>query len=545
MSPPDLFAAAVAQARAGRFAEAEQTLARLLAGAPRNARALGMLGSLRLQAGRPAEALAAFDRALAVTPDAAATHANRGAALAALDRTAEALAAFDAAVRHDPALAVAHANRARMLNLLDRPDEALESADRAVSLQPDLVNGWAHRGAALYGLERLEAALEAYRTALRHAPPAQQAERLADVGMTLFALQRYDEAQAALDAAIQAEPGHATAHYRRSLVRLIGGDFAGGFDDYEWRWRTPLFTDHAAGAVTSEVRRRLTTAPTPDAFAGRTLVVAEQGTGDEIMFAGVLPDLLAVAGGPVTLLVDPRLVRLMSHAFPAVDVRPRQDLERLDLDAFDTVAALGSLAAAFRRTRAAFPGTPYLAPRPEARAAWAARLGPRTTPLRVGLSWRGGLKRTRGPARSLPLADLEPLLMRPDCTFVSLQYGDAAPEVEAANARLPRPIRLFPPAQIDDFEDLAALTAELDVVVTVQTTLAHLTGAIGQRGLVMIPQRPEWRYMAAGPTLPWYGSLDLFRQDPGQDWGPVITRVGQALDRLAAEDGRDLEHTPA
>lgn len=543
--PSPLFAAAVEQARAGRFAEAEQTLATLLAAEPEDARARAMQGSLQLELGRPTEALAAFDQALALAPDATPTHVNRGTALAALGRNEEALEAFAAAIVRDPGLAVAHANHARMLNALGRAEAALESADRAVALQPGLANGWAHRGAALFGLERFDEALASYRRALEHAPSAQQGDRLADIGMTLFAQQRYAEALAALDAAVQAAPDPATAHYRRALARLLGGDFAGGFDDYEWRWRTPLFLDHASGVVTGELRRRLRTAPSPDSFRGRTLVVAEQGTGDEIMFASVLPDLLAAAAGPVTCVVDPRLVRLLSHALPGLDVRSRKDLAGLRLDDYETVVALGSLPAAFRRTREAFPGTPYLRPRPEIAKAWSERLGARATPLRIGLSWRGGLMRTRGAARSLPLSALAPLLNRPDCSFVSLQYGDVTDELAAANARLARPIQAFPAAAIDDFEDLAALTGALDAVVTVQTTLAHLTGAIGQRGLVMIPQRPEWRYMAAGPTLPWYGSLELFRQAQGEDWAPVIVRVGQALDRLAAESGRDIDDRSA
>jgi len=527
----ELFAAAVAQARASQFLAADATLDQLLRLDPRDARALAMQGSVRMQLGRPEAALERFDEAIRVAPHVAAVFVNRGTALSELDRVEEALASFERAIALDGALAVAHGNRARMLNTLYRYDEALESADRAIALQPALGNGWAHRGNALYGLERYGDALESYRAALDRATPSDRASRQADIGMTLFAQQRHDEAIAAFDTAIATDPADATPRYRRALARLIRRDFAGGWDDYEWRWRSALFTGKAAGRVTPELRRRLLAHPTPTGFRGRVLVLAEQGIGDEIMFASVLPD-LAATGASVTCVVDARFVRLLSHAMPTLDVRPGPELASLDLSGFDQIVTLGSLPHAFRRDAASFPRTSYLAPRPAVAEAWRHRLGPKTTRLRIGLSWRGGGRRTLGAARSLPLAALSPLLARSDCEFVNLQYGEAAAEVDAVNPGLARPITHFPADEIDDFEDLAALTGALDAVVTVQTALAHLTGAIGQRGLVLIPQRPEWRYTTAGPEMPWYGSLELFRQDAGETWAPVIARIGDALDRL-------------
>lgn len=134
----------------------------------------------------------------------------------------------------------------------------------------------------------------------------------------------------------------------------------------------------------------------------------------------------------------------------------------------------------------------------------------------------------------MPLEALRPLLERPDCDAVSLQYGAAADEIAAMNASLPRPITAFPAADIDDFEQLAGLVGELDVVVTVQTAVAHLTGALGRPGLIMIPRRAEWRYGLAGASMPWYASLRLFRQDHGAGWPEVVARIGTALDGMEA-----------
>ena len=163
------------------------------------------------------------------------------------------------------------------------------------------------------------------------------------------------------------------------------------------------------------------------------------------------------------------------------------------------------------------------------------RLGPPPRGLRIGLSWKGGTPRTGAERRSLTLDSFAPLLALPGCAFVSLPYGEVEAEVAAANARLGSAIRAFPAAGIDDFEDLAALVQELDVVVSVQTALVHLCGAIGQECLTLVPRNPEWRYTLTGSTMPWYGSVRIFRQPDAGTWEPVVQQVADLLrGRLAA-----------
>jgi ADP-heptose:LPS heptosyltransferase len=161
--------------------------------------------------------------------------------------------------------------------------------------------------------------------------------------------------------------------------------------------------------------------------------------------------------------------------------------------------------------------------------AWRERLGPSGGRRPIGLSWRGGGPTTGAAARSIPLADLAPVLAAADCDFVSLQYGDVADEVAAVNAALPRPILRFEPGEIDDFEQLAGLVSALDRVVSVQTAVIHLAGALGHPCHVLVPNRPEWRYMAAGEAMPWYRSVRLFRQAAGESWSPAIGRVAAAI----------------
>jgi ADP-heptose:LPS heptosyltransferase len=149
--------------------------------------------------------------------------------------------------------------------------------------------------------------------------------------------------------------------------------------------------------------------------------------------------------------------------------------------------------------------------------------------LRIGVSWRGGTPSTERATRSLALTDFAPLLDLPGCEVVSLQYGDAADEVAAVNGGLKAPVRIFPVAEIDDFEELSGLISNLDMVVSVQTSVVHLTGALGKEALVMVPYNPIWRYGATGPSMPWYGSVRLFRQPRPQAWEPVIAEVVETV----------------
>lgn len=530
----DLYQTALDLARRGDLGGAQAALSDLLTRAPADPAGWSLQGVVRLQRGRFDEAAAAFDRAVALGADDPRTHLGRGLALLEVDRNADAVPSFDRAIALDPSLIRAHTGRARALNVLGRLTEALESADRALALDPAYPEAWRRRGLALFDLDRTEEALIAFQAMPTTGSPIERSDTLTDLGLALQGVGRYEEAMAAFDEAVAVAPGAWLAPCRRSFLRLFQGDFAGGWADYEARWRRRYMPANAAGHMTAAYRERLTLGPRPEDLAGqRVLVVAEQGIGDVVMFASLLPDLVAIAA-QVTCLVEHRLLTLFSVSFPGVEVVAGRGPGLVDLSRIDRVVAIGSLPHAFRQTPDAFPGQPYLRPTPATVEAWRERLGPANGRQRIGVSWRGGAPRTRGAARSMSLDTLRPLLERPDCDFVSLQYGDVAAEIAEINGRLGRPILGFPKAQIDDFEQLAGLISALDAVVTVQTTVAHLTGAVGRRGLVMIPERAEWRYGQAGSTMPWYRSLRLFRQDETAAWEPVIAQVGAALDRNEA-----------
>jgi len=517
------------------LAAAESQIRRALEISPEDPGANADLGLILFKLGRTSDAISRLERAAQLTSGDPVVLVNLGSALRALRRHDEAEAQYRAALVKDPQNAAAIHNLGILLVELDRHAEALACADTALAAQPNHVEALMLRGNALYGLTRYDEALEAYAQI-----PAQQSARYAaliKIGRSQAALRRYPEALAALEQAIALRPDAAFARYERAYERLLLCDFAGGWQDYEQRWRHEPFWHFGAGIVSGQVRQGLDLDLDAADLAGRkVLLVAEQGIGDQVMFASMIPDLAATAG-EVVCVCDSRLVGLFSRSFPGVMFLDPS--AAVSLSAFDKVVAMGSLGRLYRNRLEDFPATPFLVPAAEVRASWAERLGPKPAGLRIGISWRGGTPATRRTERSIPLSQFAPMLALPDCEFVSLQYGETRAELEAVNVGLARPIRVFPTAEIDDFEDLAGLLTTLDVVVSVQTSVVHLAGAVGTRCLVLVPQNPEWRYTANASTMPWYGSVRILRQSRPNDWDPVIHQAAALLRRGDGPATRD------
>ncbi len=525
-------AEALALGRAGKVEAAIAVLETLGTALNDHVRATGLMGTLRAMAGRAAAALPWFNRSLELNPLQPVVLADLGNALGKLDRAGAAIECYDRALRIEPGYTVALNNRAgKRLDLKDGPG-ALEDADAALAIKPDLASAHRLRSRALILLDRIDEAAASLDQAARLQPD--NPDNLSIRAGVLTASGRFSEACASLDEAVALDPGEPNFLQARAYARLRLHDFAGGWADHERRWEAAGFKSSSRGPVPLELISRLQVDNRRDDLAGkRVLVIGEQGVGDQIMFASMLPDLLRDADA-VTCVTSPRMRSLFEASFSGLRSLP--DMETVDPDAFDRVVPIGSLGPVYRNTAADFPGEPYLRPRDGIVTAWRARLGEKTSRLRVGISWRGGSASTGGLARSLSLEALRPLLERPDCEFVSLQYGDVRDEVEAFNQTLARPIRVFPREEIDNFEDLAGLVTALDLVVSVQTTVIHLSGALGKPCLVMIPFVPEWRYGASGETMPWYSSVRLLRQPERGAWGSVIAAVGAAIDGLAAPE---------
>ncbi len=523
-------AQAVALARTRKVGEALAVLEPFGPSLETHVRGAGLMGTLSTMANRPEAALIWFERSLALNPLQPAVLTDMGNALAKLDRPSVAIDAFDRALQVEPTYLPALNNRAGQRLDLKDAQGALEDADRALALNPQLGPALRFRARALLMLDRAGEGLQSIEAAEALQPDNPDNASIRAAIET--AQGRFADAAASLDRAVALEPDNANYLQSRAYARLRLRDFTGGWADHEHRWRAPGFRANSRGPVSLDLIPRLATGVSRADLTGkRVLVVGEQGVGDQIMFGSLLPDLQADAAA-VTCVTNPRMQSLFETSFPGVD--NRAEIDGLRAGDFDVLLGMASLAPVYRGAATDFPGRPYLRARDEIVAGWRQRLGEKTTRLRVGVSWRGGADITQSTARSMTLETLRPLLERADCQFVNLQYGGVQAEVEAFNATLPQPILNFPREDIENFEALAGLVANLDLVVSVQTTIIHLSGAIGAPCLVMLPFIPEWRYGAEGDTMPWYSSVRLLRQPARGAWEPVIAAVGAALEGFEA-----------
>lgn len=446
-----------------------------------SAELLKQRGDLLRQAGRPLEALHSYDQALTLWPDFAEALKNRGNAL----------------------------------RMLGQAEAALASYRQALSVQPEFVEALNNCGVLLQELDRPDAALDCYQQALRLRPEA--AATLTNCGVTLQTLGRPEEALACYQQALQLQPDAAAAHVGASLCYLLLGDFTRGWQEYEWRWRTGQYA-----AWPRAGRQPLWLGQS--SLAGRTILLhAEQGLGDTLQFcryAGILAEL----GATVLLEVPASLQALLAQLPDVAGVYAGGAA----LPPFDCHCPLMSLPLALRTQLATIPaGQPYLHADPLKVAAWAARLEPQRRPL-IGLAWSGSPTHVDDRHRSLPLAQLGAWFsdeIRARYGFVMLQN-----EVRAADrAALAEFGIIDVAAQLHDFTDTAALLACVERVITVDTAVAHLAGALGRPTTLMLPYRPDSRWLLGRADSPWYPSLRLLRQTVRGTWDGAIAQVAAEL----------------
>jgi tetratricopeptide (TPR) repeat protein len=533
----------------GQLAAAARMFEDILHADPRHADSRHRLGVIALASGQADAALDAFDAALALRPRAAIYHDSRGDALEALGRNAAAIAAWRTAIRLDPravaplvslagALARGEDKPAReeavqcfrralaldplafpaqyglglALTDLRRPAEAEVALRAALRLAPDHVAAHSNLGDVLRGLGRLDEAAASLATALRLAP----GDIVARIGLARvhMAAERFDAAEALLRGVLAEAPGTATAHLFLALLLWGDGRYAEGLEHYEWR--------NEGVGKTAEI-------PGPNwdgtDLAGRTLlVVADEGYGDFIQFCRYIP--LAARQGRVVVRVAPPLLRLVLLMDGVSQVVPRG----APLPAFDLHCSATSLPRAFRAGTQPIPADiPYLRADPADVADWRDRLAG-LPGRKVGLVWAGNPDQFVDPVRSIPFRSFASLGDLAGVSFVSLQK-DSQADPRAGLVLHDRTDELL------DFADTAALIETLDLVIAVDTAVAHLAGALG---------RPVWllnrwdggtdpRWLRSRPDTLWYPSIRIFRQRRAGDWAEVLLRVRAALsDWLAA-----------
>jgi tetratricopeptide (TPR) repeat protein len=535
----------------GCFNEAVVSFDQAIAFAPNYVEAHTSRGIALRQLGRNAEALASFDRALVLRPDAAEIHSNRGNVLRHLQRLPEALASFERAIALQPGFAMAYSNRGLVLQALRQYEAATASYERALALQPNDVDAHNNLGVLQYELGQPAAALASWRRALELQPRMdgihgnlsnalrdleRPEEALAESelgirespssavnhcnrGNALFDLGRFAEAIASYDRAIELDPRHALAHFNKGLCLLLSGEFAQGLELYEWRKRLGSYA-----LLTSPARAWLG----EEDIAGKTLFVhADQALGDTIQFCRYAK-LAAHRGAQVVLAVQPQLRELLSGLDPTIRIIASGEQP----NACDFHCALMSLPLAFKTTLADIPASvPYLSAEPLRAGRWRQRLG--EAGFKVGIAWQGSRNRI-DVGRSVPLEMFGRLATIPGVRLISLQKDATPDQMRAASEGLRVEVL---GEEFDQgpqaFLDSAAVMTHLDLIITCDTALAHLAGALGRPTWIAVKHVPDWRWLLDRTDCPWYPSVRLFRQSRRGDWESVFGAMQAELARLA------------
>jgi tetratricopeptide (TPR) repeat protein len=555
---------------------------RALLGKPQPAGVLAHRGLALQRLGRPLEAISSYDDALAANDLDATGYYHRGNLLREMGRRDEAIASYDSALRLNPAypealyaggtvllevgqleasleffgealrlkpdFCQAWFSRGNVLQKLKRFHDAISAYDAALALAPGHPDILVNRGVALYDIGRNREALASCEEALRARPDFPQAllnranvflrfakpaltladcdaalklkpdyiEALSSKGIALRDLGRLAESIACFDAALAIAPDFAHARNNRGAALLLTGDFERGWEDYEFRW------------IGGETPKRELKLPLPEwsgeVRAGEHIIVFdEQGFGDALQFARYLP-LLVKAGARVTFFCRKKLHRLFRTLGSAIRL-----IDTIEgVEDFDCQIALSSLPFVCKTRLSTIPAqTPYLAAETDRVMQWKSRLG--TDGFKVGLCWHGNQNIRADPARSIPLAAFAPLAVA-GVRLISLQVGAGTEQTDD----LPEPMRVEQlgdgfDAGPDAFLDTAAVMQVLDLIVTCDTSIAHLAGALGRPTWLLLKPVPDWRWLLDRADSPWYPAMRLFRRSEAEGWTDLLERVGAAL----------------
>jgi tetratricopeptide (TPR) repeat protein len=541
---------ALAHHREGRLNEAEGIYRRVISQQPGHAQAMALMGALALQTGRLPSAANWIGRAIAADPCVASYHCNLGEAHRRMEHVEEAIAAFRRAIELNPELAIAHNNLGIVLSDHGRWREAAAAFAEAIRIQPDCAPFHSNRGNALKELGELDAASAELRTAIELQPENAEAhnnlgvvlsakgedvaavasylkaielnprygDAYTNMGNALFATGDADRAIAACRKAVEVAPEAPQAHWNLAVALLRTGNFEVGWPEHEWRLKTKL---------------KFPVRPFPqpqwmgEELAGRTILLhCEQGFGDAIQNVRYV-HLVAKRGGKIILECHPELRRLFND-FPHTD---RVIARGEPLPAFDLHCPLSSLPFACRTTLNSIPAdVPYLKPEPELARRWRDKIG--SGGMKVGLVWAGNPTHPNDKTRSIMLQQLAPLAAS-GIEFHSLQKGPAASQLAA-----PAGLRVVDHlGELQNYADTAALISQLDLVIAVDTSVAHLSGALGRPTWVLIPFVADCRWLIGRSDSPWYPTMRLFRQHARERWDGAIEEMARELVKLS----RDLE----
>ena len=530
----------------GQFAQAEAIYAEVLRMQPNNHDALHLLGVIAIQRKDLERAANLIEKAIEIHPGSADMYFNYGTALMQLNRFEAALQNFEKAIALRPGYAEAHYSKGNALKKRNQPEAALQSYEQAISLKPDFAEAHVNRGNVLHQRNQFDAALQSYDNAIAINP--RYAEAYYGRGLTLKKLKHLDAAIENFDKAIAMKPAYIAAHAERgnallelkqphaaldsydtalshvpdhpevtaqkSIALLLTADFNRGWQLYEWRWKCESFPS----------RRRDFSQPLwlgGETLEGKTILLhCEQGLGDTIQFCRYVK-VLSRLGARIILEVQKPLVGLLA----GLDGVSQVVEKGAPLPSFDCHCPFMSLPLAFKTNMQTIPSEPVYLTAPALKIAlWRQKLGAQTQP-RVGLAWSGSPTHKNDINRSIALSELVRHLPA-DFQFVSLQKDVR----DADKATLQQhPGILHFGDEITDFTDTAALCELMDLVISVDTSVAHLSGALGKQTWVLLPYVPDWRWLLDRNDSPWYPAMKLYRQPSAGDWLTLFTRVSVDL----------------
>jgi tetratricopeptide (TPR) repeat protein len=504
--------------RDGDPAAAETAYRSALAIDPEHVDTLYNFANLLADTDRKEEAEPLYRRALSHRPTHVGALNNLGRLLLDRDRTEEATGLFRRALSCDDTQPQTHNNLGNALKAAGSLEEAVEAYRTSVTIEPSFGDGWRNLSVVLQQMNRMEdAALPAQRAAaLRPDDP----ETHLNLGTVMMRTGRMSEGRAALEAALALKPDYPEAHWNRSHWHLLHGEFRAGWAEYEWRLKCPGLNSYG----------RSFDVPLWDGgpLDGRTIYIHwEQGFSDTIQFVRFLP-LVKARGGRVVFECQAALANLF-ETLPGVDLLVTPEDNYVE---FDCYAALLSLPHLLGTGLDSIPPTPYLSPPrsgglhlPEEETA-----GRRA--LRVGLVWAGRPAHGNDRNRSISLDALGPLFDVPGCRFYSLQLGEARTQISPAGLE---DSLIDLSGGLTDFLQTATIIGSLDLVIAVDTAVAHLAGAVGRPVWVLLPRVPDWRWMLGRDDTPWYRTMRLFRQAEAGCWEMPVAAIASALQTEAGK----------
>jgi tetratricopeptide (TPR) repeat protein len=502
--------------RLGNYDSAVQHIKNALLHDPTNAGAYSNLGFILQSIGKFDEAVQCYQKAIELSPDLPDVYINLGNVLKEKKQFDEAVQCYQKALQLKPGLTDAYVNLGIALQKAGRFDEAVIYCQKAVQMNPGDANMHYNLGIAFQEKGRFDEAITSYLRALQLTP--NDAEMYNNLAFALQENRRPFEAMPYYQKALQLNPAYATAHWNMSLALLLTGNFEEGWREYEWRWKTEYLASSCRDFEEplwdgSDINERT------------ILLHAEQGFGDTIQFIRYAP-LVARRGAKIIFECPKELASLLESTDGIKQIIVRGE----DLPAFDVHCPLLSLPLVFDTRLDTIPaGVPYIASDNKLITRWKEKIRNDNSKIKVGLAWAGnpGFKQNR--YRNCPLEKFSPLSQLSGAAFYSLQKGEEANEAR----NLSGDMKIVDYSdEIHDFSDTAAFIDNLDLVMSVDTAVVHLAGALGKPVWTLLPFSPEWRWLLDREDSPWYPSMRLFRQSSFGDWGPVMERVAAELQKI-------------